>query len=174
MKTTLLSLLALLAVSLPVGAQQNILTGEEYPTGYLYASARLSKYATIDGVLYICYSNGEPSTLVRYPAADTRESYTIPASVSCIARGAFQGCRHLRELVLPASLVYIGDNAFDDSSVERFEYTDDQATQAPAVSSPQSREVARYDLSGRRLPAPLPGVNIVEMSDHTSRKQLVK
>jgi hypothetical protein len=35
-------------------------------------------------------------------------------------------------------------------------------------------EVGRYDLYGRRLSQPAQGVNIIKMSDGTTRKEMVK
>ena len=42
------------------------------------------------------------------------------------------------------------------------------------TSANETVEVARYDLRGRKLATPQPGLNIIRMSDGTTRKQMVK
>ncbi len=44
----------------------------------------------------------------------------------------------------------------------------------PTVSEESAVEVARYSLDGTLLAAPTKGVNIVKMSDGTTRKVIVK
>jgi len=153
-------------------AQDNIEMNSNFPTGYVRATMPY-QFCTIDGVLFACYVNGEPFMLVRFPAGDDRQSYTIPNTVSRISRGAFQGCKNLRELVIPASVYYVGDNAFDDSSISSFRVEGaDTSLSAPRKSA--AHEKSRYDLAGRQLDAPSQGLNIVQMSDHSTVKTIVK
>ena len=48
-----------------------------------------------------------------------RRSYTVPEGIRRIAPRAFEACYSLREIELPASLEYIGTEAFQHSGLER-------------------------------------------------------
>ncbi len=64
-----------------------------------------------DGVLF----TKDGKTLVHYPAASRRTTYTVPETVTDISDGAFSFCRNLTELVLPEGLQRVGADAFADS-----------------------------------------------------------
>ena len=51
---------------------------------------------------------------------------------------------------------------------------DGQASVDTLPVSPEATETARYTIDGRRLAAPVPGINIVVYSDGTTRKELVR
>ena len=80
-------------------AQDILERTDTYPTGYIKA-AYPYYFGTIDGVLYI-FVGSSPSVLVKYPMQDPRESFTIPNTVSRISKGAFKGCRNLKEIIIP-------------------------------------------------------------------------
>lgn len=139
-------------------AQDTLEKMSDYPTGYLKGSYPYN-FGTIDGVLYV-FMGSEPFILVRYPAGDTRESFTIPNTVTRIARGAFQGCT-LKELIIPNSIFYIGDNSFEGAEIESFVVLGrDIPTGMSSARLPQNDGTRYYDLSGQSLPNPSQGVNI--------------
>jgi hypothetical protein len=74
-------------------------------------------YAVEDGVLF----NAEKKQLLVYPAAKAGV-YTVPNGVITIDDEAFAYCRNLTGIVMPASLVHVGDSAF--SYTERLQYID--------------------------------------------------
>lgn len=167
-----LILLALLLIPAPLcQAQDTMEKIDKNPTGYITAPMPYD-FGTIDGVLYV-FQGRYPYILVRYPAADRRESYTIPYYVNRISRGAFAGCQYLKELNIPSSVHYIGDNAFEGAEIEVFNvYEEDIAAYAPAVETTVKGQ-QYYDLSGRHLSNPTPGVNIL-IDEGQAKKVLVK
>jgi len=174
MKKLLILLPMICLSSLEMAAQDNLEMKSEFPTGYVKATNPY-EFRTIDGVLYACYSNGIPYVLVRYPAEAERQTFTIPSTVGRISRGAFQGCKNLKELEIPQSVYYIGDNAFENTSISRFIVTgaDDAASNISAAKATTS-EMAIYDTAGRKIEKPKPGINIQQMADKSTRKILVE
>lgn len=162
----ILLLLSLFSIS---KAQENIEKGDQFPTGYIKATNPYH-FATLDGVLYV-YLGGQPFILVKYPPNDIRESFTIPTTVSRIAQGAFKGAKNLKELIIPQSVAYIGDNAFDDSGIE--EFTISVSTSMYSMAEEGDEGVVYYDISGRVLDNPVQGVNIVSEKGVT-KKVLIK
>lgn len=158
MKRLLLAVIISLFI-LPLQAQNNIETSDKYPTGYLKASYPYY-YGSRDGVLYIFLGN-DPVILVRYPAGDVRESFTVPATVSRIAQGAFKGCLNLKELILPNSLFYIADNAFDDTEISTFKVAGNDVSSSPAIPKSDNSSTRYYDTSGQPLASPTQGINII-------------
>lgn len=174
MKKLLILLPMICLSSLEMAAQDNLEMKSEFPTGYVKATNPY-EFRTIDGVLYACYSNGIPYVLVRYPAEAERQTFTIPSTVGRISRGAFQGCKNLKELEIPQSVYYIGDNAFENASISRFIVTgaDDAASNISAAKATTS-EMAIYDTAGRKIEKPKSGINIQQMADKSTRKILVE
>lgn len=67
-------------------------------------------YLTVhDGVLY----NKEMTILRCYPAGDTREVFQIPEGVLSIGASAFAGNEHLKEVIMPDTVVRIQMGAFE-------------------------------------------------------------
>ena len=66
-------------------------------------------YCSIDGVLF----NKNATELIKYPASKSETSYTIPDSVTSIAKNAFRDCKNLTSITIPDSVTSIGDFAFD-------------------------------------------------------------
>ena len=155
----ILSIVCLLASFATIQAQDNIEKIADYPTGYI-KGAYPYYYGSQDGVLYV-FLGSEPTILVRFPANDPRESFTIPNSVTRIAKGAFKGSRNLKEVILPASVIYIGDDAFDDTEIESFVVAgNDITSHAPAKEAQGDSPVRYYDMSGRPLAAPSEGITL--------------
>ena len=69
-----------------------------------------NKYYSSDeyGVLF----NKDKSTLIKYPAGNTRTSYTIPDGVTIIGDHAFESCSSLKSVTIPDSVTTIGASAF--------------------------------------------------------------
>lgn len=65
-------------------------------------------YSSHDGILF----NKEKTSLIQYPA-QKQGSYSIPATVTEIAAGAFLQCPKVTELLIPNSVKTIGGMAFD-------------------------------------------------------------
>jgi len=68
-----------------------------------------------DGILY----NKAMTQLIRCPAAGGLTAYTVPASVTELAEGAFASCTSLESIVLPEGMTSIADNAFEGCSALR-------------------------------------------------------
>ena len=62
------------------------------------------------GVLY----NKDKTELIKYPARNTINTYTIPNSVTSIVECAFQPCQSLTSITIPDSVTSIGDYAFNN------------------------------------------------------------
>ena len=62
------------------------------------------------GVLF----NKDETTLIQYPAGNTRTSYTIPNSVTTIGNDAFKNCDSLTSVTIGNSVTTIGNYAFDN------------------------------------------------------------
>ena len=67
-----------------------------------------TKYTSENGVLF----NKDKTTIVRYPAAKTGTTYTIPNSVTSIDNRAFTGCSSLTNVSIPNSVTNISEYAF--------------------------------------------------------------
>lgn len=142
-------------------AQDVIERTDNYPTGYI-KGAYPYYFGTIDGVLYV-FVGSYPTVLVKYPSQDSRESFTIPNTVSRISKGAFKGCRNLKEIIIPGSVFYIGDDAFDDTEIERFVASGNDISaysQPVETMNPVSGVDGYYDLSGKATDSPPSGIGI--------------
>ncbi len=65
-------------------------------------------YASVDGVLF----NKDKTTLIQYPIASVRTSYTIPNGVTTIGDSAFSPCQALTNVTIPNGVTTIGNSAF--------------------------------------------------------------
>ena len=71
-----------------------------------------SNYMSEDGVLF----NKQRTSIIQYPSGNSRESYSIPGSVTSISDYAFSGATTLSSVAIPESVTAIGVSAFDGAS----------------------------------------------------------
>ncbi len=78
-------------------------------------------------------------------------------------------------VIIPSSVKYIAVDAFIYPFV-RFFSSDNQSTsiRENVDEAVNAKEVARYNLKGIKISTPESGINIVQMSDRTAHKELVK
>lgn len=124
-------------------------------------------------------------------------SINIPESVTSIGRSAFRGCSGLRSIYVYAETVpSIGAGAFNgfDSEnctlyvpkgtydVYRYSWGGifenivefDATNIRNIVAEPEVQENARYAVNGRRLIAPVKGINLVKYNNGRVKKEIVK
>ena len=174
----------MLMLTISAGAQ-TLETQTNFTTGYISTSYFTAENTikSIDGVLYMIY-NDSPVALVKYPAMNPREEFEVPSTVRRICNNAFQGTKFLKTLKMHSTVtggynlhLLIGENAFNDSSIENFEVienNEDTASKArPATATPR-QETARYDLAGRKTTEHVRGIQIVARGEDAPRKVLVQ
>ena len=74
-------------------------------------------FCSIDGVLFSKEAENN-LFLLQYPAGKSETEYSVPENVISIRSGAFEFCTHLKSILLPDDLLYIGDAAFNGSGIE--------------------------------------------------------
>lgn len=81
-------------------------------------------YKTVDDVVYS--ANGK--NLIYYPAAKTGSVFVVPDTTEKLNAGSFISAQNLAAVVVPASVTFIGDNAFDGYNIRDiyFEGTEEQ------------------------------------------------
>jgi len=180
MKKVVLLLVALFEMSI-TGYAQEIEKVDKFTSGYINGNY-VNKYRTIDGVLYaVGYEGTKDWILVRYPAGSRNTTYTVHPNCRRIARGAFEGAAYLREIYLPSTVSLIGEDAFKGcTSLQGIYFGESESTAVKAVKtdssspSPEAREVARYDLSGRPCKPSDKGVQIIVYSDFTTKTVIIE
>ena len=96
-----------------------------------------------------------------------------------IARGAFEGAAYLREIYLPDTVSFIGEDAFAGCASLQGIYFDESSSSAvrgidaSSTRSEEAEEVARYNLSGHPCSPNDKGVQIIVYSDFTTRTIIV-
>ena len=173
MKQTISILLAL-AMSAGLHAQE-IEKIDKFASGYINGNY-MNKYKTIDGVLYaVGYEGTKDWILVRYPAGCRNITYKVHPNCRRIARGAFEGAAYLREIYLPETVSFIGEDAFAGcTSLQGIYYGEGtpsavRGIEANGSSNDDAEEVARYNLSGRPCSPNEKGVQIIVYSDFSTR-----
>ena len=162
MRKVLFLLLALI-MSTAIKAQE-IEKIDKFASGYINGTY-MNKYKTIDGV----------RILVRYPAGSRNTSYTVHANCRRIARGAFEGAAYLREIYLPETVSFIGEDAFAGcTSLQGIYYGEStpsavRGIEANTNGNEDIEEVARYNLSGRPCSPNEKGIQIIVYSDFTTK-----
>jgi len=68
-------------------------------------------YTSVDGVLY----DKAMTTLLAYPSGRENKVYEIPDGVRRIGEGAIACCDHLKKLIVPETVVSIGEWVFQDT-----------------------------------------------------------
>lgn len=178
MKKVVLLLVALFEMSI-TGYAQEIEKVDKFTSGYINGNY-VNKYRTIDGVLYaVGYEGTKDWILVRYPAGSRNTTYTVHQNCRRIARGAFEGAAYLRELYLPETVSFIGDDAFAGcTSLQGIYYGETTPSDVSAIerhhSDGDAEEIARYDLSGRPCCPNDKGVQIIVYSDFTTKTIIVE
>ena len=173
MKQTISILLAL-AMSAGLHAQE-IEKIDKFASGYINGNY-MNKYKTIDGVLYaVGYEGTKDWILVRYPAGSRNITYSVHPNCRRIARGAFEGAAYLREIYLPETVSFIGEDAFAGcTSLQGIYYGEGtpsavRGIEANGSSNDDAEEVARYNLSGHPCRPTDKGVQIIVYSDFSTR-----
>ena len=174
-----LFLLVALMMSAAVKAQE-IEKVDKFTSGYINGTY-MNKYKTIDGVLYaVGYEGTKDWILVRYPAGSRNTTYNVHPNCRRIARGAFEGAAYLREIYLPETVSFIGEDAFagctslqgiyfGESSPSAVRGIEGSSNDTSEEVNDTSEEVARYNLSGRPCSPSDKGVQIIVYSDFTTR-----
>ena len=78
----------------------------------IYVDDANESYKAVDNVLY----SKDGKTLILYPAASTDYSFVIPEGVTDVAKGAFNGAKHLVAITVSKDVKTIGDTAFTGCS----------------------------------------------------------
>jgi hypothetical protein len=171
MRKVLFLLLALM-LSTAINAQ-DIEKTDKFTSGYINGTY-MNKYKSIDGVLYaVGYEGTKDWILVRYPAGSRNTTYNVHPNCRRIARGAFEGAAYLREIYLPETVSFIGEDAFAGcTSLQGIYFGESSPSAVRGIeesSNDTSEEVARYNLSGRPCSPSDKGVQIIVYSDFTTR-----
>ena len=174
----IITLLLALTMSLAIHAQE-IEKIDKFASGYINGTY-MNKYKTIDGVLYaVGYEGTKDWILVRYPAGSRATAYTVHPNCRRIARGAFEGAAYLREIYLPETVSFIGEDAFAGcTSLQGIYYNESSSSavrgiEADGALTDEAEEVARYNLSGHPCSPNDKGVQIIVYSDFTTRTIIV-
>ena len=173
MRKAIFLLLALM-LSTAIKAQE-IEKIDKFASGYINGTY-MNKFKTIDGVLYaVGYEGTKDWILVRYPAGSKNTTYNVHPNCRRIARGAFEGAAYLREIYLPETVSFIGEDAFAGCTALQGIYFGESSPSAVRGietyegSNDAAVEVARYNLSGRPCSPNEKGVQIIVYSDFTTR-----
>ena len=67
------------------------------------------QYISQDGVLF----NYDKTELIQYPKGKKQTTYTVPNSVKSIGDGAFYHCDNLKSIVIPNSVINMGEDVFE-------------------------------------------------------------
>ena len=173
MRKVLFVMLALI-MSTAIKAQE-IEKIDKFASGYINGTY-MNKYKTIDGVLYaVGYEVTKDWILVRYPAGSRNTTYNVHPNCRRIARGAFEGAAYLREIYLPETVSFIGEDAFAGcTSLQGIYYGESTPSAVRGIESntngnEDNEEVARYNLAGRPCSPNEKGVQIIVYSDFTTK-----
>ena len=122
---------------------------------------------------------------------------SLPAGLRSIDKGFLSNCRHLRTIYAympdPNALIYEDNfyyesrewtlyvpkgmkNAYQNSKWRYCKEIIEMETSGidSVILNPDAKEVSRFSADGQRLAVPVKGLNIVEYSDGTARKVVVK
>ncbi len=162
-------------------------SAQESTTDYIYSSdgfevkTGVISYSTINGISTKKYTglySKDGKVFVSYMSGSGSEFYVLDGC-EVICSKAFQSTSSGLDVYIPSSVKYIAPDAL--KSANRFKGIKDGIKEENAssvayasIADPNATEVARYDINGVRLDEPTTGINIVQMSDGTSEKVLVK
>lgn len=74
---------------------------------------RNENFVLEDGILF----SASKARLLLYPRANLQSSYTIPDGVEEVGAGAFAGCKHLKEVIIPESVEWLHQRCFSGSGL---------------------------------------------------------
>ena len=156
---------------------QEIEKVDKFTSGYINGTY-MNKYKTIDGVLYaVGYEGTKDWILVHYPAGSKNTTYTVHPNCRRIARGAFEGAAYLREIYLPETVSFIGEDAFAGcTSLQGIYFGEENPAAVRSIeadSDSNATEVARYNLAGRPCSPNDKGVQIIVYSDYSTQTVIV-
>jgi len=180
MKKILATIAALVCTTMAAQAQEVVFdngTTQLYSNGFVKSIDGFVEKETCLNNLY--YSTGvysaDGSVLLYMNASST---CSVAPGTKAIANMAFNRCEEA--VYLPTSVKYISPKAFEsnDANTLRLRVSDEieeiTVSAREHTSSDEADEVARYNTKGMRLDKAERGLNIVKMSDDTTRKELVK
>lgn len=174
----IITFLLTLTMSAAIHAQE-IEKIDKFASGYINGTY-MNKYKTIDGVLYaVGYEGTKDWILVRYPAGSRATTYNVHPNCRRIARGAFEGAAYLREIYLPETVSFIGEDAFAGCTSLQGIYFDESSPsavrgiEADGTHTDEAEEFARYNLSGHPCSPNDKGVQIIVYTDYTTRTIIV-
>lgn len=174
----IITILLALTMSSAIHAQE-IEKIDKFASGYINGTY-MNKYKTIDGVLFaVGYEGTKDWILVRYPAGSRATVYNVHPNCRRIARGAFEEAAYLREIYLPETVSFIGEDAFAGCTSLQGIYFDEsrpsaiRGIEADGTHTGEAEEVARYNLSGHPCSPNDKCVQIVVYSDYTTRTIIV-
>lgn len=161
MKALLLA--AAIMAGMPCGLKAQSLEESESNnySQYINIDPWISEFFSVDGVLF-SGNDLEWRWLVKYPNGDEREEYAIPEGVSRICNGAFSGCKNLKRLVIPSSVRFIGERAFEGSSIEWFEVRGSEYVNGVKATTGSPSAKSRHNIQGQSIAIPLPHEVFVE------------
>lgn len=124
---------------------------------YSYSNGKDGGFYVLDGCEVICSK--------AFQGVSGEDIY-IPSSVKYIAPDALLSNDYSTKVGRPTNIFKGIQDGCKEENASSAAYT--------SVADPNATEVARYDINGVRLDEPTTGINIVQMSDGTSEKVLVK
>ncbi|MDE6267156.1 MAG: hypothetical protein K2M07_07395 [Muribaculaceae bacterium] len=161
---------------------------QETTTDYIYSSDGFEvKTGVYNGVEYTGLYSKDGKTFVSAIKPSYENNFYIIDGCETIASGAFQYAYGIN-VYFPSTVKSIAPDALttrvmlSGNSKRNFwggikdgvrEQSGSGAVNAP-TADPNATEVARYNVQGVRLSEPSDGVNIVQMSDGTAQKVLVR
>ena len=114
---------------------------------------------------------------MHYPAGSRNTTYTVHPNCRRIARGAFEGAAYLREIYLPETVSFIGEDAFAGcTSLQGIYFGEENPAAVRSIeadSDSNATEVARYNLAGRPCSPNDKGVQIIVYSDYSTQTVIV-
>lgn len=166
----------LLLLSVCFANAQNVITDKGYfysPNGFIcvdgniYTSDMKTMVKAHDNVS----SSGQSITIKIPSGAEIIPSHLI---YSPIGKKVASGNANSYCVVIPSSVKYISVDAFLVPNIYFESGENDVSSTVQNVRKQDSIELARYNIHGERLLKPQKGINIVQMSNHTSYKEYVK
>ncbi|MCM1093157.1 MAG: hypothetical protein NC421_04305 [Lachnospiraceae bacterium] len=165
-------------------------SAQESTTDYIYSSDgfEVKEMSAKGGYGGTGLYSKDGKVLVSCIGSNGSSNFYVLDGCEVICSRAFQGVNGAK-IYIPSSVKYIAPDALLSNynsanggrPINRFVGIHDGCKEANAssaaytsIADPNATEVARYDINGVRLDEPTTGINIVQMSDGTSEKVLVK